>query len=462
MNYLNKLLCQHKGAFAFFGLVFVVLTSHAAGAALTPDSVVGMIQAASAPAINKLASKAITWLAIFTTLQFMITNYALLKSDGGIDSIIAKATGSFVWMGVCIYIITNGPKFIGGAGAEYFDILGLALPSPGSIVASTFAVVAGLAVLAAGLGLGSTTTGMLIVYVLLIILAIGMFFAFKIFMIQLELGLVVMLSPLSFAFLGMNALRDQGIAPFKALISLGYRIILTTLVLSAFTEVSGVVAKSISSIDMEGVLTSGLGQAFEIVLSGLGAYMFLAYVFFKSDAVAASLAGGHTSMGTGDVASAAAAGAAAGAAIASAGAAAAGTAGKSTQTMADVLGKMMGRGSINNAGSSGSGGNSTGLDSPPPPLPSSGPGPETASAPPPLVEGGSPIASSNIGPNLDSPNPQGSGASAGIGGKGQPTAGNPQEPKKGPTFSQRLSDVNRHISQEKGVTHASINTNNSH
>ena len=465
MNYTSTRVVSQKALPIFVLLAMVGANAYAEGQLLTPDSVIGMIQTASAPAINKLASKAITWLAIFTTIQFMITNYGVLKSDGGLDSIIAKAVGSFVWMGVCIYIITNGPEFIAGAGGEVFNILGLSLPSPGSIVGSTLVVVAGLSVLAASLGLGSTTAGMLVVYVLLIILAIGMFFAFKIFMIQLELGLVVMLSPLSFSFLGMNALRDQGIAPFKALISLGYRIILTTLVLSAFTEVSGVVAKTLSDVTMPNVLKNGMGKTIETMISALGAYLFLAYVFYKSDSVAASLAGGHTSMGTADVASAAAAGAAAGAAIATAGAAAVATAGKGSQSMSDVLAQMAGRGSVNNASSMGGGGQSTELNAPPP-MPSSGLGPDTSGRPPPMREGESP-ASSNIGPNMDyvlpkgSPTPTASGTRASIGATGSPgQQSNPGAPKR--SVGSSLSELGRHVAQDKAPTHVSINTNNGH
>lgn len=448
----------------FVLLTFVGTASYAAGSAVTPDTVIGMMQAAAVPAVNTLASKAITWLAIFTTIQFMITNYGLLKSDGGIDSVIAKAIGSFVWLGVCIYIITNGPKFIGGVGDEFFNILGLSLPSPGQIVKSTFSVVASLTVVAGLVGALSPTAGMMLVYVLFGILAVGMFFAFKIFMIQLELGLVVMLSPLSFSFLGLNALRDQGIAPFKALISLGYRIILTTLILSAFTQVSSVVAATAAATEFKSIGFSGIGQALDVFLSGLGAYVFLAYLLFKSDAVAASLAGGHTSMGTGDVASAAAAGAAAGAAIASAGAAAAGAAGKGSPTMSDVLGKIMGNGSLSNASSAGGGGGgqSTELNAPPP-MESSGSSPDTSGAPPPIPDGYSP-ASGSSGPNFDNPHkqqgsatPTDSGGRAAIGStntSGQPNNAGASKRSVGAA----LSDLGRHVAQDKASTHVSINT----
>lgn len=446
-------------------VVFTVLAlagtaAHSAGSAIAPDTVIGMLQAAMAPAVNKLATTAITWLAIFTTIQFMITNYGLLKADGGIDAVIGKAVGSLVWMGVCIYIMNNGPKFIGGVGDEFFNVLGLSLPSPGAIIKNTFGVAGGMAAAAALVGAGSNTLGMLLVYIILIILAVGVFFAFKIFMIQLELALIVMLSPLSFSFLGLNALRDQGIAPFKALISLGYRIILTTVILSAFAQVSDVAFTAIKDINEQGFLDLSFGKTVDVLLSALGAYLFLAYLLLKSDSVAASLAGGHTSMGTGDVASAAAVGAAAGAAIASAGAAAAGSAGKGSQSMADVMGKIMGQGSVSNASSMGGGGQSTELSAPPP-FESSGSGPDTSGKPPLMPEGGPSPASGNIGPNFDSPAPSGSGANAAIGDKSATQSTN-QGSRNQPRLGERLGKVNQHIAQERAPTSVSISTHNSH
>ncbi len=65
-----------------------------------------------------------------------------------------------------------------------------------------------------------------------------MYLALKIFMLQLEAVLIATLSPMSFALLGLNTLRDQGIAPFKSLLSLAYRIVLVGVMLSAFSSVT--------------------------------------------------------------------------------------------------------------------------------------------------------------------------------------------------------------------------------
>lgn len=357
-------------------LIFLLGVAPAALAAAQPlgaDSVLGLINQAMAPAINKLTSRAISWLGVFATLQFFITNYNLLKTDGDIQSVIAKLAGAIGWVGICLYIINNGPQFISAVGDQMFSLLGLELPSPGTIIAHTIGAVAALAVVAVTIGgvgiVGSTTAGMLLVYILLFILAVGMFFAFKIFMLQLELGLVAMLSPLSFSFLGLNTLRDQGIAPFKALLSLIYRILLLTVILSAFANVSEVVKDNVKALHDMSVteISSSFSTIAETLLAAIGAYVLLAYLIFKSDSIAATLASGSTSMGTGDVAQAAAAGAAVGAAVATGGASAAATAGKVPQAMSAFMEKMTSGGSVSNASPMGSGGGETPTFAPPAP-----------------------------------------------------------------------------------------------
>jgi|GEM_PF-1517226 type IV secretion system protein TrbL len=375
--------------------VFLLVAAQVALAqaqALGANDVLGIIKQAMAPAINKLTSQAISWLGVFAALQFFITNYNLLKTDGDIQSVIAKMFAAVGWIGVVLYIINHGPQFIQAVGDQMFGVVGLDLPSPGNIIGKTIGVSATVSVLALGVGsipFVGNTAGQLLLYVALAVLAVGMYFAFKIFMLQLELGLIAMLSPLSFSFLGLNTLKDQGIAPFKGLLSLTYRIILMTVILAAFNQVSDIVSGKLSEINVDTFKSSGIGEVADIMLSALASYMLLAYLTFKSDAIAATLAGGATSMGAGDVAQAAAAGAAVGAAVATAGGSLAGTAGKAPTAMSSFMDKLMGRGSVSNASSMGSGGEAPSFT--PPASPSTASPSLSVGAP---VSGGAPGSSS--------------------------------------------------------------------
>lgn len=485
-------------------------------------SVLGFIKDSMAPAINKLTSTAISWLAALASLQFFITNYNLLKSDGDIQSVIAKGVASFVWVGVCFYLIQNGPQFIQSVGDSMFTLLGLQTPSPSSIISTTTIAAGGLTGVAVGVGPLSNTAGMLIGYLALFVLALGLFFAFKIFMLHLEIGLVAMLAPLSFAFLGMSSLKDQGIAPFKALLSLIYRIILLTVILSAFTEVSAVLAKTINSIGLSELANPG--KVANAIISAIGAYVLLAYLVYKSDSIAATLASGSTSMGTGDVAQAAATGAALGAAVATGGATAATAGGKVPQSMSNFFGKMGGGGgSISNASPMGNGGGDTPKFTPPAPSMSAGGSPPAApvavdnTTPParpqasgaqgttgmptkpksvasgrygspspgeqahapeaaaPAQNSPAPVGNSTSDP-ANQPGPEGavppqpagtpadtapgSGLPAAISGQNQtqPSDAPQYQGPRKPTLGERLGEANRHVSQEHTATSISINT----
>lgn len=318
------------------------------------DSVVDIINGAMAPAISKIASNAYSWLGAFAVLQFVMTNYGQLKANADLDGALFKMVGAVAWVGVVLYLMQNGPQFIVKVGEQMFGIAGVDLPSPGSIVTYTIVSSATLGALAVFVGAGSTIGGQLVLYFALAVAIVGMYFAFKIFMLQLELALIALLAPLSFSLLGLSALRDQGIAPLKALLSLTYRVILMTVILSAFSEVHEVVRASLSGLGTEAFL-DGVKATVNTIFTAVAAYFFLAYLAFRSDSIAATLASGSTNLGPGDVAQAAAMGAAAGAAIASAGATLGGVAGNAKESMSEFLGRGGRETSIANAGLQGTG-----------------------------------------------------------------------------------------------------------
>lgn len=485
--------------------VLLLMVAGFASAAVDATSIVGTLQASMLPAISKLTTTAIGWLAAFSALQFFITNFAVIKSGGDIEVVIGKLAASVGWIGVCFYLINHGPQFISDVGQQFFDILGFTFPTPGSIIGNTLATGAALSGIAFVVGVGSTTGGMLIMYVMFAIVAIGMFFAFKILMLQIEIALVAMLSPLSFAFLGLSALKDQGIAPFKALISLAYRILLLSIFMSAFTEVSNAVSLAALSLNGASILVGSFADSIQKVLAALGAYIVLVYFVWKSDAIAASLAGGSTSMGTGDIAGAAAAGAAAGAAIASGGASLAAAGSSAPASMSEFMKSLGGGGggSVSNASASGVGANPVGTAPTPPvaaspmfstrkdgspTLPSGGPDSKAASGAQP---DGAPPSSTSTSAGASGPSaadtktaqdfakapepttPQtstGSGSSAGIGGPGESSRANMDDVLKAvgqigqgnkKSAVDHLASANQQIAQERAATHVSINTHQS-
>ncbi|MGA4102214.1 hypothetical protein ACI2S5_14800 [Ralstonia nicotianae] len=312
------------------------------------------IKQAMLPAFAKLSDQALPWLAALATAQFFITNWKLLMGDGDLQGAVAKMVAAVAWVGFCLYLIAHAPGWIVAVGDQMFALVG-DIPTPASIMKTTFGLVGVLAGLALGVGavpLVGGTAGNIVILILLVVLGVGMYLALKIFMLQLEAVLIATLSPMSFALLGLNTLRDQGIAPFKSLLSLAYRIVLVGVMMSAFSTMSEALTSALNAITVQQMITDGLGSVLSPVVSIIGAYLLLAFCLFKSDAIASSLAGGTSAIGASDVTSAAAAGAAA-----TGGASAVAGAGKVPQTMSGFMDKLKGGGgSIQDASSMGSGG----------------------------------------------------------------------------------------------------------
>lgn len=472
-----------------FFVGFAALVGGAAyGQTVTPDiSITNTITAAIVSGSAKVVPLAVTWLGSFMALQFVLTNFALLKSGAEIEAVFGKLIGSLAWFGFCIYLLNEGPGFIQAVAGGILNQFAANIPTPGSIIGATLGLssllVIAIAIVGTSIvGIGNSSLAMLLVFLLLAILAIGLYLAIKIIMLYIELALIVALAPLSFSFLGLNALKDQGIAPLKSLIALVYRIVLLGLVYTAFTNIYPLTYDTINNLHW---MPGSFGKGLEAVVAALCAYPIIAFLVFKSDAIASNLAGGGSSLGAADVASAAAAGAATGAAIGAASGGAVGLAGKAPEAMSNVLQNMMGGGgsSISNASSSGAG--ATSAARPPEAAASLGGQGGGSSAPefptnsagapqPPETDfgtGSQPAQAAADASDADSFEKQtaseqasGSGMGAEIGGNAgldkainALTAQLGQQNRK-PTLGEHLKSTGQHIAQEKAATHISINT----
>lgn len=327
------------------------------------STVLDSIKAITDTSIMPMALK---WLGAFFTLQIVITNFGLLKSGADLEGVLLKLGGSVVWLVVCVYILNNGPELIDKIGTGAMTTFASSMPTFGAVVTSTIIICTGITAGIAAVGapvVGFPGLANVLVGFLFAVFSAGMYLAVKIFMLQIELGLVIMLSPLSFSLLGLNALRDQGIAPFKSILSLVYRIILIGVIASAFGHVMDVMAANMDKFHWTNLLD--WGNKINAILSGLVAFPVLVYLLWKSDSIAASLASGTTNMAPSDIGSAVAAGVSGGMAVAAASQAAT----ASTSSMGDFMKKMMGGGGMSStSGANGSGPGGGTIPEPPPAL----------------------------------------------------------------------------------------------
>lgn len=308
-----------------------------------------------------LQTKAIQWLSAFMLLQFILTNLNLLKSGADIQAVWAKALGSLFWFGFCYWAMENGPQLIanvsngffttaseisgGGGTFDAADIISKGCGAAADLIAqvtdaSSYISLVPAVIIAGLLGIA-------------VVLVSG-FIAFKVFLLKVEAMLIVMMAPMSMTFMALQATKDQGIAPFKSLISLIYRIILLAVILAALKSVGQNLDTVIASVNKDSWASGMWGALFSATV----AYTLLGFLAYKSDSMAANLASGSTSLGTNDAAMGAAMGAAVGAALVSGGVAAAGGTTSKVQSMADFMKNLnTGGGEIKNAGPGSGGGN---------------------------------------------------------------------------------------------------------
>lgn len=485
--------------------IILTLTPLMANAAGAIDALNTSFQSAINMAATTLQTTAILWLSSFVLIQFVITNIGLLKSGADIEAVIGKFMGSMLWFGFCFYVMLNGVDFIDKVSQGFFTTAG-SISGAGRFDAGTIidqgATYAGNLITAINEASGITdlfAPALLGGLLGCVILATAALIAFKVFLIKIEVMIIIMMAPLSFAFLGLNALKDQGIAPFKALVSLLYRVILIALILKTMEGMSNNLSSVTASINSDSI-----ADIWSVLFAAVIGYVLLGFLAFKSDSIASSLASGSTNLGTGDVAAAAAIGAAAGAAIGTGGVAVAGAAASGSGSMGNFIKSLggAGAGSVSDASSRGTGPSPVG-NAPTNPSMSLGGG-EQSNKPPKRPEGSNesaiPSLSTPLGvaPSADSnssnfatpsspesganaatdsssftspaPSSPESGANAAIAGAASPmeqqigdlvkSLNQPKEAQK-TSFTERMGALNQHMAQEKADTHVSINTNNS-
>lgn len=317
------------------------------GSAPTDSKIVEIITLAIKKTSTGIVPIAVQYLSSFMLLQFLITNLTLVARGGELEAVWGKLMGSMLWFSFCWYALDAGPEFIQTVGTGFYSRFAPDLPSPTAILLSVSATGTALLVLGAALGAVSSIVGQFLLYLMFGIVGVGIFFATKLILLQLELGLIVMLAPFNFAFLGLNATKDQGIAPFKSLMSLMFRIVIYGVLYAAFSEINNAMAniagRYASLSDPLTMIANGW-SIFETIIAALIAYLILFGLLYKSDSIAAALTSGTTNLGTADVASAAAAGAAAGALVGSAASSAPAT--KGIQGMSDFMKKLSGGESV--------------------------------------------------------------------------------------------------------------------
>lgn len=399
-----------------------------------------------------LQSVALKWLGAFMLLQFVWTNIAQIVSGAEIEKFFAKLAGSLLWGGVCIYLFENGAPFITKVSGQFLEIgsgIGTVAFDPTSPLDKGIGVASSLLEqLDKTQGIFQSLNpfpSIMMGLVSVVILGTSALIAFKILMLFIETKIVIALSPISFALLGLDALREQGFAPLKYLIALAYRVMIYAAILITISAFSAEIIKEFATLPA----MSDPSVWPPIWAAALG-YVLLFGVAWKADSIATMLASGSSQMSTGDAAAVGAVAGAAAAAAVSGGASLASGAkstGKSAGPMSEFL-KKMGQGVEISAPNKSGDGNGGDPDFSTAPKRSDFESPASRapdfSTPPKRSD-------------YESPAKQSTSSNAGIGG-----TENSNTDKQGhgrqPSFGSHLKDINEHAQRESSAVHVSMNT----
>lgn len=407
-------------------------------------------------------------LAILMLIQFTITNLKNLASLNS-DALWAKFVGSMLWFSFCMYTMSNGESFLNN-GVDYFTnlatgIAGVKLDA-GNVFGSGLYVANELQVAfnqlsggdqaPTGVVSGVVATGqkvwdfmshpatsflstLMLFFCWIVIVIASAVIALKIFMLKVEAGIVIAMSPFAFSLLGLDALRDQGIAPFKYLISVVYRLLILSAVVAGIGTVYAITLDAFKGV----TLASDVAAVWSPIIAALYGFMVLGYLSFRSDVIAGALSNGSSNFGGGGdagmvgAALGGAAGVVAGSAVATAANVAGAASGNASGGMGNFMQKLQaaafGGGSQSGGGNNGtsplgfdsgngSAGSSASASSAPPSLPRDGkdaPAPMTGQ---PSASDAAPSTFADTSEPSASGGTTGSGLTAGIdGGESRPS-----------------------------------------
>lgn len=480
-----------------FSLFFIFpLTSFAVAMDATTASTIvqDAINLSTTKIFDELSKTTFKLLAIFMMLQWFLTHFKSLMSGDEIHTILWKTGMMLAWGSVVYYLMDNGVDWLRGISGFFYgsaEAVAGAGFSPGYVMEFGLTITANLlnavgdaqGILGSLNPLPSIMTG----FCSFAILIITGLIAFKVFMLLAETSIVIALAPMSFAFLGLSAMKEQGLVPFKYLVSMAYRAMIYAAVIAAMGTLGGhivAVLKVLPTLPDTDIWT----PIFSIVLG----YGMLGALAMRADSIAAMLASGSSQMSTGDASavavSAAAAGGAVGGAVLGAAGMASGGLANAPRSMSSFMAEMTG-------GSGASKPFTTPHIHDAPPLrstPAPAPAPATAAGKA-MADAGSKAAGGGRVPEqainagvealtsgqekgaamaamvdagasprqaknaVNAMKPDGNTAGAGIGGSANQNSAPTGAGRGGLTES--LANMDRHLSRDDKATHVSINLN---
>lgn len=444
---------------------------------------------------NELQATAFKMLSLFMMLQWFITNFKTMMSGADIQTVLAKAFGLLAWGSVVFFAMDHAVSWLTQLSTFFYEKAGAVA---GTSFSPGYVMEFGISTTASLLNAVDQAQGILeslnplpaimMGFCSFVILLITGLIAFKIFMLLAETTIVIALAPFSIAFAGLSALKEQGLVPFKYMISMAYR----AMIYAAVVAVIGQMGAHITSV-FSVVATLPEGDIWDPIFAIILGYGMIGALAFKADSIATMLASGTSQMTAGDAGAVATAAAAAGGAIGGGVLGAATTAAGGTTAAPKAMSEFISHMTSGDSGKAGQGFSTPQLNDAPPkpqsapaPTPSSSADKAMADAGSKATGGKAPEGAVNAGvdalgkggskgeamaaminhgatPNqaktaVDAMRPDGDEKGAGIGGSSP--AENPSNPSSGVSgrsLADSLESANRHLQRDDARVNVSMN-----
>lgn len=272
-------------AFLMAALALLV-TSGSAWAGI--DSIADDLTSRALNISSSTLSGAIKLFSALIMLQWFMSHWKTIF-NGDALSILAKVTGSLLWVIFCSFLFSNPAGWVQSIydwfahfspitlSADLIMNVGIRLTK------NIFAALGenGLTDMLLNIG-----PALMIVFCAIVVFLTFVYLAISIVMVKIELAMVITVTPVSFALLGLNATRDTGIAPLKSAMSLGIRALILG-VIATLIESSAVSWMT----DFAKIAQDNLDP---IYAAAGGSLVFIALVF-NAGKIASAIASGSAS-----------------------------------------------------------------------------------------------------------------------------------------------------------------------
>ncbi len=237
---------------------------------------------------NSLANYGIKVFSALILLQWWMDNWKMAFS-GEFGNMLAKTTGSLIWVGFVGYMLRTYPDWINSIFNYFAEASPINLDPDYILMAGvTLAKNMNEAVISQGLGdlLRNLLPSIQLALCSMVVILCFAIAALSVLMVKIELAMVMAVAPVVVGLMGFKPLRDTGIAPFKSAMSLGIRALILGVICGVMQSSAEGWANDLQHMDKQ------FTQAFVIGASSL---VFVGMVFMAGK-IAAAIASGSAAL----------------------------------------------------------------------------------------------------------------------------------------------------------------------